>query len=766
VAGSYEVSTLTDDTNVNPAPTDDADSPGDRAPADDDKSAKPKDGEPEEHPEGSEPKPTSPPRKPKESDDDKSEKKDGDKREEQDRRPYLDRIRDEERDWRRRQENLRDPDWDEVTGRPGGDWVGGDSNQAFGGSIYTAGRDLKLSLPADEGRAQIWDLPLKDVEQLRECLVAPPSQAELKDVLSRQTLLFLRGTVGTGRFTAALDALLTWATADDGDTSPAGVIVGVRPPFHRMKVDLRPGHGYVLEVTETGEAWDLGTLARFLGDLADKGDSRVIILVSSVETSVPAYVVDHRAPPAPEVFSCWLDHEAGKAGVDRGLFDEMSQEIGDDLMHETSPWRATHLARRLVSGIKAGRPIDELRAELPQQLRVRIRDRLGEGTPVLGRCFMTSVAVLNGLVETTVSEAALALAEQIKKVDSIKPEDPLPAWEQLHTWLDYAAATTSLAQAAGGGRTVHLMKRRAESITLRVLWEDYPTIREPLIAWLKDLAEDAVREPVRMKAAHAVGILATFDFDVAKARFLDPWIRSRRLRDHRLAAMMLESAARDPDILARVLELLRIWTDGGREKRLVVANAYGSDIGLLAPRAALRDLRRIAYGRDTEVSKAVAGSLGILYSRETSAEILKELVTWASGDSIGALYTSALAFIRLAQIGGGDPARPPLTGLEESPELLARLAVLWRNALGLRLINSRTEQSNLAAPDSWTVLAKWLSRYDDEPVIRAVIGEILARSSSRGRLRNAFILNLWQWQRRNLISLDLRERLTALMRGA
>lgn len=305
-------------------------------------------------------------------------------------------------------------------------------------------------------------------------------------------------------------------------------------------------------------------------------------------------------------------------------------------------------------------------------------------------------------------------------------------------------------------------------MTLRVLWEDHPTIREPLVVWLKGLAEDVSQKAgVQTKAAHAAGILATFDFDFARARLLDPWAKSRKFRDHHSATMMLESAAaRDRDILMRVHDLMRKLANGTRGERLVAADAYGSSIGLNAPGVALRDLRSIALGRDIEVSKTVAGSIGNLYSIATADEIVKELAGWVSSGSLSGRYTSALAFVRLARITGGNPTYPPLIDLEPSDELFRRLAELWQNALELRIVTDRSQRPELAVPDSWTVLIRWISRYQEESAIRAVIDTLLSiNGAGSERLRKALFLNLRNWEHQKFISGDLRKRLVAMMKG-
>jgi hypothetical protein len=272
---------------------------------------------------------------------------------------------------------------------------------------------------------------------------------------------------------------------------------------------------------------------------------------------------------------------------------------------------------------------------------------------------------------------------------------------------------------------------------------------------------------VQTKAAHAAGILATFDFDFARARLLDPWAKSRKFRDHHSATMMLESAvAGDRDILPRVRDLMRKLANGTRGQRLVAADAYGSSIGLNAPGLALRDLRSIALGRDIEVSKTVAGSIGNLYSKATAGEIIKELVSWVSSGSLSGRYTSALAFVRLARITSGNPAYPPLIDLEPNDELFQRLAVLWRNALDLRIVTSRSQRPELAVPDSWTVLIRWVSRYEEESAIRAVIDRLLSvNGAGSEQLRKALFLNLRKWEHQKFISRDLSERLITMMKG-
>jgi hypothetical protein len=692
--------------------------------------------------------------------------------------PYLERVAEEERDWLRRQENLQESDEDEDTTCPPDDTIGRDyNNVSGGGSVFNIGGSAWFYSTSDSDRGtQVRYLRRSDAQRLMTCMVPPPSQDDLLSVLDSHSLFFLRGAEGTGRMAAALHALLAWAPADADDevdeTTRVGLI-SVRSSFRRAAPDLRERHGYVLEPSGARSVWDLGALAETMRDGSEKNGCRIVILVPPGASGLPALVVDHRPPPALEVFQRWLEYGLADAGLDVHLIDVLRPEIEDELRQETYPRQAAHLASRLVGWLKAGKTPDEIRAELPRRLRDDIRRRLDADKPVLGRCFMISAAVLNGLQETTVSGAALHLVEHSKNMSSVQPEELLPAWEQLGTWLDYAAASVRPAQMSGGGRTVRI-NPRSESLTLRVLWEDHPTIRGPLTTWLRELAEDSGQADVQMKAAHAAGVLATLNFEFARTRFVEPWAKSRKWSNHRLAAMMLESAVtHESDILPRVLDLLGKLTRGTRYERLTAARVYGSSVGSSIFRVAFLELRSIALAYDVEVWKTVAGSIGNLYSAETAEEVIEELAACArDGSQLSDRYISALAFVRLARIVSGNPAYPPLTEIAQRDVAAGRLSLLWRNALGLRIVTRSARRPELAVPDSWTVLASWVRRYDEDQVVRAVIDAVLSPQGSEAgtagtaRLRRSFLLNLWKWQHENLISRDLREQLTKIVKGA
>ncbi len=83
---------------------------------------------------------------------------------------------------------------------------------------------------------------------------------------------------------------------------------------------------------------------------------------------------------------------------------------------------------------------------------------------------------------------------------------------------------------------------------LRVVREEQPTIHEPLLTWLHQLTEDE-QSGTRMKAAEAVGLLATYDFLSVRNRFLEEWRDSDKVERRELTAWTLASTGSTPTSL-------------------------------------------------------------------------------------------------------------------------------------------------------------------------------------------------------------------------
>jgi hypothetical protein len=676
---------------------------------------------------------------------------------ESDEPPLVESMAAEERDRRRRWNSLRGL-YGVSSSRAGRDWFGQIWNQVSGGgSVNHAGRDLNFNL-FDGTPTEVAYLHRETADTLLNQLVETPSLERLSQVVAGEAVVLLRGPEETGRTTAALAALIRWVRAVDtppkGETEEkVGRIRTVGRVGRGSFPELQERHGYLLDATHD----DLTKDVDYLRDLALKSDCRLVILVSRGQANLPARPIDHRPPPAIDVFRHRLVYEARIAGVDPQLPPDVMRKITESLRGETSPRRAADQACEVVEGVREGRTHAEILDELPARMREHIRERLDKGQPVVGRCFMAGIAVLHDLPEVTVSQAALALADQIYKSWHIKKARRTPpTWEQLDKWLEYAGAEARRPGRPGSGRVVRLNRSRASAETIHVLWEDHPTIREPLILWLINLGTSPDPE-VQVHAAHAVGKLATLDFDTVRERFLTPWSRSQKPDEHRLAALALEAAAQEPWMKFRVHEHLRTLAESHRHgDRTVAIQAYGSSIGAEAIGEALSALHRISMALHLRLNQDAARTIAYLYSARTATTIIRELASWIDARSGGGRYTAALAFARLANPISTDPDRPALVEFDMTDELVR----LWQNALTLRIVPPRTSRPRPAVAAAWGMLGDWVCRYEERPAIGSVVdGVIRAADSTAARLY------LRLWHRRDRISNELYDHLSRLANG-
>ncbi|MEU0482416.1 hypothetical protein ABZ260_24920 [Streptosporangium sp. NPDC006013] len=642
-------------------------------------------------------------------------------------------------EWLERRQSLDDLFADERPSAGTRDWIGRVTNRVKNGNVWLAQRDIHI----DQGRPQptetIYALSDGEIEDLRRTLVPTQSQAEIRKLLDGECLVLLGGAAETGKATTALAALLDW-----GGGASWVIPHGASTPNPR-DWKLEAGQGYLLDLVDTPDGVDRVTT--HLKRSGVNAESRVIVLVPEHTSSSVAPVIDHDPPPNDRVFAKHLS--AYTTGVHPDPDDH--RLLSEELRAHSAPWQVVELARQVATTVHSGTPIDVLLDKRFHRMRAKVGNNLDKRRPVLGRCFMTSIAVLHGLPEAEVSGAALALAERLdEKWRRDRSPRPVQMWEGLPLWLSYVDAE-AVPAGPGSGRTIKLRRPKLAAVMLRVIWEDQPTIRDSLIDWLLWLGDEG-SWLTRIKVGHAVGKLATFDFDTVDKRFLQVWSRSRRVGDYQLAALALEAAAEDPSLTRRVHLHLHSMIGGRDAEKAIAIRAYASSVGLSAPDQALAAFRRLALTRGAKFHRDVAQSIAYLYRTDTAHSILNHLADWVSDGGPAGRRSAALAFIRLAAPAAPTLARPELSQLEPHPSLVT----LWRNAL------SHEEGGHLIAPESWDLLlSEWLRHYGKRPTVREITDKIFSLTDGRSSKRALLYLRLWRHQ--GEISAELHHHLRQLV---
>ncbi|GAA4942270.1 hypothetical protein HD597_001117 [Nonomuraea thailandensis] len=610
----------------------------------------------------------------------------------------------------------------------GQNWFGGSEYRAEdGGTVYGAGRDLCIQQPEED----VFTIPPhpESVACIGTCFVETPSQRELVTRLTNRSVALLRGEPHSGRSTTALSALLEMGLTCR--TLGAKDLKKVRPAH------LLARHGYLLRADDATWHRHPETVVDQLRAVAGASGAVIVALVPA-GCAVTKSVVLHEPPSALDVFRRWI------ASLAPELVDELQQHLGH--LHEhiagCRPAEAVEMAHQFAEGYRQGRAPAEMIDNLPYAALTELEKNLGlEDAPSLARHFLISGSVLFGLPEAVVSEAALALAARIRqeeqKEDDPDEERPLQVWERLSQWIGYSRLSEAEGGRGGQGRRIDV-RPGLDRRLLPALWAQLPAIRPVLYDWLAELV---VRDDwrVQVKAADAIGRLATCDYEVIDKRFFKPWSVERGKA--RVLTWALESAAlADRDVAALVRRTLKGWATGTYNQRLAAALSYGSAIGVGNPDDALGAFRTIAVATNyLETCDAVARSVAEIYTASTAQRVLSELARWTAGEA-SEQVTAALAFVRLVSLPQEQDAYPALR--EHQP--VSDLAALWTNALSWGLSRKAGKSRSPAfTPISWELMADWAQQAATDPTMDAILTTVLAQAPDRLRKSWTFHLHLW-----------------------
>ncbi|GAA1007293.1 hypothetical protein Aple_017790 [Acrocarpospora pleiomorpha] len=618
----------------------------------------------------------------------------------------------------------------------GQNWYGGSEYRAEGGgTVFGAGRDLYVQQPEEE--VFTIPIPAKSVECVRACFVGTASQRELVARLASGSVSLLRGEPRSGRATTATSAFLELGLTCH--TLGAKDLKKVRPSH------LRARHGYLVRADDATWHRHPETVLDQLRAVAVASDAVIIALVPP-DCVVTKSVVMHEPPAAMDVFHKWITYLA------EGLVGELQTHLQHLNEHIVGcrPSEAVEIAQQFAEGHRQGRALSDMIDNLPYAALTELEKNLEKhDAPSLARPFLISCSVLFGLPEAVVSDAALALAARIReekqKEEDAEEERALQVWERLSQWIDYSRLSEAEGVRGGQGRRIDVRPGLATRL-LPSLWAQLPAIRPALYDWLADLVEDEDWR-VQVKAAYAIGRLATCDFELIDKRFFTPWSKERGKA--RVLTWALEAAAlADRDVAVLVGRTLNAWASGTHNQRLAAALAYGSAIGVGHLEDALGAFHTIAVASPyLEICDAIARSVAEVYTTSTAQKVLRELARWTSGDASSEQVTAALAFVRLASMPHEDDTYPALR--DHQP--ISDLAALWTNALswGLSRMYGKT-RIPAYAPTSWELMADWAHQAATDATADLIVENILVRATDR--LRKSWMFHLHLWNKRGTIT--------------
>ncbi|MEV6155441.1 hypothetical protein AB0L53_34380 [Nonomuraea sp. NPDC052129] len=643
--------------------------------------------------------------------------------------------------------------------------VRGSAHRIMDSALFeTHNGDINIGI-GQKGLVRPYLLSSDEARQVGNTHVNVGSYRELVNRLAMERVAVVKGQPNSGRHWTALAALGQWASdgAYEGLVRRYGTLTVRGDLIQVDAAQLQEHAGYVLDAT--GAAWTRHgqrDVLRHLESLADKLCGRFVVLTDP--DGLPGHSsISHQPPDPREVFDSWLVWQLEKLGLSDS--PSMQDELGHIAGEDRPPGESATLAREAAMILADGGTTAEVVSGLPNALRQVAKGLLVDDKATLHRrCFLISAAVLNELPLVTVSRAAALLGELVHPSPVPQDNTGPPSWEWLPDWLQFAQADCSSGE---NSTRVCLRRPRLAAAILEVIWQEGQSIRDPVLAWLTQLSGHPDRD-VRIKAAHAIGRIAAYDFKMVETEFLRRWSRSRRQNESWLAAWALEAAYAD-NPSQQVLDCLGGWLRTTTTRR-TAARAYGSRIGIDRIVEALEAFQWMVMKsspRERYLQDAIARSLTDICTTGTAPTIIEELAGWSVNSHAGLRRVAALTLTRLATTDGDRRDRLRLDELSEEswPEAGRHLVTIWLNALACGL-SSRSSRHTVAPPvhEAWTAFGVWVAGWDSAPYRRrSVIERIFASSTSdlRGPLR----LHVHHWFHTGTTSAGLSKHLYDLMKG-
>ncbi|MFI1383892.1 hypothetical protein [Embleya sp. NPDC020886] len=641
---------------------------------------------------------------------------------------------------------------------------------AYGAGSYAAETIIK-NFYSDAGRPidpVDGPIPGDTLDRLRETYERPASHTLLVATLKSKGVAILCGAVGTGRGTTARLA----AEEARQDLERGGVVVldpDLDPRDLAATGRLEHGCAHVLE--GDGARWAQRLRPQLLHRLGGQTLDRPLVIVLDKRLpldrdGLAGYLVEHRPPEREAVLERHLCHRLTER-PDAPAKLLAAEAVVDELGGLQRFTEIVALAEQLATDELDDVPPDELAEGLRARLRTRAQFLLGppvksaaggesagggpdESISLWSKAFLLACVVLDGLSPTRVSQESQRLGALLHGVRSPSSPPEMPLFhESLNDWT--AHEEVWFTDPTGGrvrkmpndpGCRVVVRQRGLVPVVLEVLWHDHGGARAPLLEWLAELV---VRdeERIRVPAAQAVGLLATFDFDFVESELLRHWAAADRrvdplaVRRIKAAAWALERAATDDRLAGRIRRLLKGWSATHRYQDCAL-EAYGTTIGALFPVDALDGLERIARSRQ----RSVRGAVGELYVAGSTTQVLQRLALW-SASPYPLLHIDAAMCLQLISRLPADRNVPALTQLLHEPNARADLLVLTRQIMHSAHDGVRRR--------GWDIVRQWVDRAgDDERLVAAVaefVGDLCADPDRGLRTRLLFHLRLWDHQR-------------------
>jgi hypothetical protein len=582
--------------------------------------------------------------------------------------------------------------------------------------------------------------------------VQPGMYAAARHILQEHHVLVLHGRAHWGKRVTALHLLNELAGDDVRMVSPDEEISTL------SQVNLTQGCGYFVHNLAPTPARRLSLFQVNL--LSEKLRKARAFYVATVDSRVPltglpdSHTVSCEEPPdARQVLLALL----GNLAVEQAKVEELLAEerLLEFLGTGPCPPQVGRLAELLVQVARGDVDLDEALGGLQEQVHKDIEEWFSQHADRRDRAFMVSLGVYDGAAYQDALFAADRLDGLIESIE--EPDGPTGRTIFSPRTAEHLAEVGARIQrvekeASLGPMPVEVVEFKNPlyaSSLLDVLWDQHGYARGPVLSWLKSLAVDRHLE-VRIRASLAIGFLSTHGFGYIQEEVLSDWSQAEDYRKRQAVAWMLAIPALDPMLAPVVRELLRSWSDpeSSRWRRLTAAGAYGAQVGMEFPDAALRGLRQIAANDDDEMIRTVVSySVGNLFDGHQD-RVLDALLDWTAQHpeadrqthGLPLLATGIECFLLIAKDATVVPPPegegwPYLLAITDDSAQQVRVTTLLRRALG----TPDTVEGALG------VLWTWVEQADADRRLLDLLCPVVDSLADRERDRQRLCFHLQRW---------------------
>ncbi|ADP80318.1 hypothetical protein [Pseudofrankia inefficax] len=582
--------------------------------------------------------------------------------------------------------------------------------------------------------------------------VRTTSLSLLAERLRTSSVAVLAGPPGSGRTALAIRGL--------AETLPEHQLALFDPEVDAAiltEADMAPGVCYVVSAHQTAQRRRLPDVVGELAGLARGKGTHLVLIVNSPSQWVDV-LVEHVMPDPVQALRELLVRRHGVTGRDADA--AVAKKEVADAVRAVPMVRVAEVAALVAAALRQDRTKPDAFLDPSTRAAVlrKFTDPFGEvpfdgdepteANRVFRRAFLVAFAVCNDMTIDAITSAGVRLAEILFEGSDEEKKPGQPFDEPTETLLKFVGAPPpppdekALPDPGSGAdlaeNRVSLSNPALARVTLEVVWREHHLARKGLQRWLDELAIPAEgrrwSDEVQLRAALAVGYLASLDFELMFNAQIDTWIRAGEL-GRAAAASAVEAMLENPKSAERTWGRIQDWAGRGPAWRTTELLVYATGPGSRRTGTALRAVRREA-AISKRAPALVPRVVHAVAASQATVQVFDLLTDWLQqidddrtraqalrqrGQSrivlspVVDLAPRCLLLLVDDRRADGGTRAPLLAHVRDDTTRWRRFELLWQ--LVLRVPGTRAR--------GWRVLRDWLEEADGDAEQARIVGNLL-----------------------------------------